>query len=205
VNDDLRLIAVAAASFIATVSLGAYVAHRRITTFDVAANALRGRGTALAIVFTRSGYWPALTCVAVVLFAADLAIWGGVTFAVLLCATQLLSQWAAEFTKEAFARIRPDDWLFHQELGFSFPSGHATTAVVFYGGLLAFVVTSVSWPEVRLALGVVAAIFIAGIPWSRIVLSAHYGSDVLGGMLFGGAWLSLMMLVLRHAPQPRFL
>src|SRR5258708_7811666 len=170
------------------VSLGAYVAHRPLAPFDVELNALRGRGTRFAIGFTRSGYWPALTFVSAIFFAVDFNVRGGITFAVVLCATQLLSQWTAELMKDVFRRIRPDDWIYHQELGFSFPSGHATTAVVFFGGLLFFIFTSVVPPEVRLIAAALTLIFIAGIPWSRIVLSAHYGTDLLGGLLSGSAW-----------------
>jgi membrane-associated phospholipid phosphatase len=39
-----------------------------------------------------------------------------------------------------------------------------------------------------------------GIPWSRLVLAAHYGTDVTGGILFGVAWLCLMLVVLGHVP-----
>jgi membrane-associated phospholipid phosphatase len=182
------------------VSLGTYVSHRPLAPFDVELNALRGRGTRFAIGFTRSGYWPALTLAGAIFFAVDFIVRGSITFAVVLCGTQLLSQWTAELAKEIFRRIRPDDWIYHQELGFSFPSGHATTAVVFFGGLLFFVFTNGLPPDVRLIAGVVMPIFIAGIPWSRIVLSAHYGTDVLGGLLFGGAWLCLMLVLLRHLP-----
>lgn len=197
-NADIRLSVLALCFLVAMISLGGYVAHRPLAPFDVELNALRGRGTPLAIMFTRSGYWPALTSLAVLLFAADFITNGGVVFALVLGATQLLSQWAAERVKEFYRRIRPDDWLYHQELGFSFPSGHATTAVVFFGGLLIFVLSSPLPREVQVAAGVVLAIFVAGIPWSRMVLSAHYGTDVLGGILFGGVWVCLMLMFLRY-------
>lgn len=203
--DDTRLIVLALCCLVAMIALGGYVAHRPLAPFDVELNAMCGRGTPLAIVFTRAGYWPALTCFSIVLLAADFLVRGGVTFAIVLCGTQLLSQWASERLKDIFRRVRPDDWIYHQELGFSFPSGHATTAVVFFGGLL-FFASSLPLPhEAQVAACTVLAIFVAGIPWSRIVLSAHYGTDVLGGMLFGGAWLSLMFVVLRHATaQPGY-
>jgi undecaprenyl-diphosphatase len=181
-------------------ALGMYVAHRPLTALDVEAIVLRGRGTALAVMFTRSGYWPALTGICLLIAAAELSLQGGIAFAFVLGATQLLSQAASDITKMIFKRIRPDDWLYHKELGFSFPSGHSTTAVVFYGGLLLFV-WNMRLPDVFQVMASVAlTIFIAGIPWSRMVLAAHYGTDVIGGLLFGCTWLCLMMLVLRHVP-----
>jgi membrane-associated phospholipid phosphatase len=55
-------------------------------------------------------------------------------------------------------------------------------------------------PGAHVAASAIVAVFLAGIPWSRIALSAHYGTDVLGGLLFGAAWLCLMTVALRHAP-----
>jgi membrane-associated phospholipid phosphatase len=205
VNGDARLIFLGLCCLVASISLGRYGAHRPLAPFDVELNVLRGRGTPLAVMFTRSGYWPALTSLGVVLFAADYIISGGIAFALVLSGTQLFSQWAAERVKDTFKRIRPDDWIYHQELGFSFPSGHATTAIVFFGGLLFFVWSLPLPREAQLTVSAVLAIFAAGLPWSRMVLSAHYGTDVLGGMLFGGAWLCLMLVLLRHVhAQPEW-
>jgi membrane-associated phospholipid phosphatase len=200
VNADVRLVAAAICCLAAMLALGAYVARRPLTGFDLETVALRGRGTKFAVLFTRSGYWPALTGITLVLFAASLIAGTGPVFAIVLGATQLLSQAASDVTKACFKRIRPDDWLFHQELGFSYPSGHATTAVVFYGGLLLFVWNAPGPRSIAVAATVVLVVLIGGIPWSRVVLSAHYGTDVLGGMLFGGAWLCLMAALLRHLP-----
>ena len=199
-SEDVRLIAAALCCFAATLALGAYVAHRPLTPLDVESIALRGRGTPFAVMFTRSGYWPALVAIDLVLGACELIFRGGIAFAMVLAGIQLASQAASDFTKELFSRIRPDDWLHHKELGFSYPSGHATTAVVFFGGILLFV-WNVPLPHaLQVLASVVLAFWIAGIPWSRMVLAAHYGSDVIGGMLFGAAWLYLMVLLLRHLP-----
>jgi membrane-associated phospholipid phosphatase len=200
VNVDQRLGLMAAGAFVVTFVLGASVAGRNPSPFDAMAAALRGQATPLAILFTRSGYWYVLAGLFVVslglciLYRRELpafAVLGGV---------QLLSQFAVEGVKGVFKRTRPDDWLFHKELGYSFPSGHAVTAVVFYGGLL-LVLWSIPMPRVlRIAVSTVLGIWIAGIPWSRVALGAHYASDVLGGAVFGAGWLCIMMLVLRHLP-----
>jgi membrane-associated phospholipid phosphatase len=200
VNEDVRLAGTAACCLIAMLALGAYVSHRPLTPFDVECNALRGRGKALAVMFTRSGYWPVLAGVTLVLGIVELGIRGGLAFTIVLGGTQLLSQAASDFTKEIYKRVRPDDWLYHKERGFSFPSGHATTAVVFFGGLLLFVWTAPLPQAVQIAASAVIAVWIAGIPWSRMVLVAHYGTDVLGGLLFGVAWLCMMTVLLRHLP-----
>jgi membrane-associated phospholipid phosphatase len=121
-------------------------------------------------------------------------------FALLLPAMQLLAQGVIDRIKAIFRRIRPDDWLYHQELGFSFPSGHSCTAVVFYGGLIVYA-WNVPLPDaLRIAVSLVLGVLMIGIPWSRLVLAAHYGTDVTGGILFGVAWLCLMLVVLGHVP-----
>lgn len=199
-NEDVRLVAAALCCFAATLALGLYVAQRPLTPLDIGSIALRGRGTALALMFTRSGYWPALIGINVALGAAELLLRGGIAFAMVLAGTQLASQAASDFTKESFRRIRPDDWLHRKELGFSYPSGHATTAVVFFGGVLMFVWYAPLPVMLKGVASVVLLFWIAGIPWSRMVLAAHYGTDVIGGLLFGAAWLFLMILLLRHLP-----
>jgi membrane-associated phospholipid phosphatase len=198
VTADARLEFVAAICLIAMAVLGAYVAHRPLTPLDVEANALRGRGTRIAVVFTRAGYWPALAGVSVAVFALAEALRWWPAFALLLPVMQLLSQGVVDRIKALFRRIRPDAWLYHQELGFSFPSGHACTAVVFYGGLIVYA-WSVPLPMVlRVAVSLVLGVLVAGIPWSRLVLAAHYGTDVTGGALFGVAWLCGTLIVLGH-------
>ncbi len=122
------------------------------------------------------------------------------TFVIGLAATQLLSQLAVDGIKLIFKRTRPDQWLFHKEIGYSFPSGHATSTIVVFGGLLLFLWSTPGPRAFRLAATIGLAIWIVGIPWSRMALGAHYGTDVIGGMLFGVTWLCLMFLVLRHLP-----
>jgi membrane-associated phospholipid phosphatase len=200
VNDDVRLAVTAVCCLAATLALGAYVAHRPLTPLDVESIALRGIGQPLAVMFTRSGYWPALAAISIAVAVVELILRGGIAFAMVLAGIQLVSQAASDFTKEIFKRIRPDDWLYHRELGFSFPSGHATTAVVFYGGLLLFIWKTPLPPVLRVAVSLALAVWIAGIPWSRMALAAHYGTDVIGGLLFGATWFCLMLLLLRHLP-----
>jgi membrane-associated phospholipid phosphatase len=198
------LIAAAIACFGLTGALGAVVAPHRPKLLDVQAMRLRGRGTPLAVLFTRSGYWPALSAICAIVVAAAFATRTLSLFVVVLGAVQLLSQGAVDGVKAIFRRLRPDDWLFHQELGFSFPSGHATTAVVFFGGLLLFVWSTPLAPVWQTVATVPITIVIAGIPWSRMVLGAHFGTDVLGGMIFGAGWLCLMAVALNDLPPKLF-
>ncbi len=194
------LLGAAAACFAAGLALGAAVQYGALARLDGASARLRGRGMGLARVFTRSGYWQALAVLNVVVFAVLLLDGSSPLPAFALGVVQLLSQGVVAAVKAIFGRPRPEDWLFHQEFGHSFPSGHATTAVVFYGGLLLLISTLPWSPTARAVLAIVPAVWMLGIPWSRIALAAHYGSDVLGGALFGAAWWCVLAVLLRYLP-----
>ena len=66
-----------------------------------------------------------------------------------------------------------------------FPSGHTTAAATF-----AFVLIYLTTRErlslpVRLGLQILAVVFMVLVGWARIVLGAHWPTDVLGGFLLG--------------------
>ncbi len=199
-NADVRLGAVAALCFALALVLGAFVAARPPAALDIASTALRGEATPLAVVFTRSGYWYVLVGMFAVLFGVQILFRQEPVALAVLGGAQVLSQLAAAGIKELFKRARPDDWIVHRELGYSFPSGHAVTTIVFYGGLLLLVWVLPVPRALRPAATMLLGIWIVGIPWSRMALGAHYATDVIGGMVFGAGWLCLVTLVLRHLP-----
>ena len=109
--------------------------------------------------------------------------------------------------KSAFHRARPDgDWLTAVQ-GYSFPSGHALGAVLFYGTLAYLGVRLYRMPGDRpvrryLFVSVCAAVvFWVGV--ARVYLGVHFLSDVLGGWSTGVFWLSLCLAsVHRLWPRP---
>jgi undecaprenyl-diphosphatase len=79
--------------------------------------------------------------------------------------------------------------LSHPFQRWSYPAGHAMTAVICYG-LIAYCLVRArppwkSWALVLFGLG------LATIGFSRVYLGVHWPTDVLGGYLVGGAWLAL--------------
>lgn len=72
---------------------------------------------------------------------------------------------------------------------YSFPSGHAMGATVFYGTLAAIVIWQIRDWRVRAVAIAAAALLIALICFSRIYLGVHYLSDVTAGFLAGVVWL----------------
>jgi undecaprenyl-diphosphatase len=91
--------------------------------------------------------------------------------------------------KGVFQRTRPE--LFdagYQASFYSFPSGHATVAVGFYGMLtviLAYRMRGAAWWAVA-ACGLLVVLLIG---FSRLYLGVHYPTDVLAGYLSALLWL----------------
>lgn len=77
---------------------------------------------------------------------------------------------------------------------YSFPSGHAAGATLFYGVLAAMLVSKIdAWrPRVIIILTAIALILLVAL--SRVYLGVHYLSDVLGGFAEAMAWLTLCLL-----------
>ncbi|AYH45687.1 bifunctional DedA family/phosphatase PAP2 family protein [Azoarcus sp. DN11] len=90
--------------------------------------------------------------------------------------------------KLAFQRPRPVEAVI-LESSYSFPSGHATTAVAFYGFLGYLLIRSAARWKVRVHLFFATAGLVILIGLSRIVLGVHYLSDVWAGYLVGALWL----------------
>ena len=198
---ETRLLIAAVLCACAALALGAFVSSRTPTRIDVEATALRGTAVPLALFFTSLGRWPALLALAVAAAAGAVATRSNVLVVAVLYAAQVASQGANALVKFMFHRARPDAWLEIHETDLSYPSGHAVTAVVFFAGLAllvwhAPVPRTVSAPVVALL-----AVCALGVPWSRIALSAHYLTDVLGGLLLGAAFLCLALVaILRMVP-----
>ncbi len=95
------------------------------------------------------------------------------------------------------ARPRPLDALM-PESDFSFPSGHATIAVAFYG-FLVFVAMRYPkqfvWKNTFFSLGVIIILLIG---LSRLYLGVHYLSDVVAGYLVGTMGLVIGVYVYGH-------
>ena len=74
----------------------------------------------------------------------------------------------------------------------AFPSGHSITAMLLYGvlGFLLWRGLKVAWQR-DLALSVCTVLIVA-IGLTRIYLGVHWPTDVVAGILLGGAWVSLM-------------
>jgi undecaprenyl-diphosphatase len=171
------------------VALGLYVAHRPLTRLDAEAVYFRGQFTPLAVIFTISGRSPALTASCIIAIAVYVFLHLPIVIPLAITGMQLVSQMVVEYCKTLFTRMRPDYWLVGLEAGHSYPSGHSTTAIVFFTGWSVVVALSALPGEIKSALIALFTVWALGIMWSRLALGAHYFSDVFGGAVFGAGWL----------------
>ena len=84
--------------------------------------------------------------------------------------------------KYTVQRVRPLPEVFS---GYSFPSGHSTIIVVFFVSLL-FIINKKEF------LSILAIFTIIAVPVSRVVLGAHFISDVVAGLLLGSIVVDFM-------------
>lgn len=194
---ELLYVAAGATCLGTSFALGFATRSGRTAPFDGSAERLLyGRGVSLAWFFTVSGYGRALIVAYAATFALAAALHRSLLELGALALTQCVSQIAVPRFKLLFGRLRPPNWLIRRELDTSFPSGHSTTAAVTFAGLVLLIVRSSLPQEVKLGTALVPAVFALGIGWSRIVLGAHYLSDVCGGYALGAAWLFTMVAIL---------
>jgi membrane-associated phospholipid phosphatase len=92
--------------------------------------------------------------------------------------------------KVAVARVRPDVPPLHVVSGPSFPSGHATAAAATWAAV-ALVLARGASPRVRAALNGAAVAIAVAVACSRVLLGAHWTSDVVGGLILGWTWFGM--------------
>jgi undecaprenyl-diphosphatase len=101
--------------------------------------------------------------------------------------------------KQAFARARPTwDNPLLTLTSYSFPSGHAAGATLFYGLLAAYLITRSRNPTARTLYVAGAVLMVALVGFSRMYLGVHYLTDVVAAACASGAWLALCLLAVRH-------
>jgi membrane-associated phospholipid phosphatase len=105
----------------------------------------------------------------------------------------LLAPIAETVLKALIGRPRPFD------ASFGFPSGHATAAATFFGAVI-YLAGNIS-PPARTWVRVLAGLAIVLVGLSRVMLRAHWPSDVIGGVALGLALASAAALLARP-PRP---
>ena len=101
--------------------------------------------------------------------------------------------------KHIFLRARPDAALhLVKQGGFSFPSGHSVTSVIFYVVLIYLLNRHCKNDKLRKVLTVICGFLALTIGPSRIYVGVHWPTDVLAGWCIGGAVLMVSICILER-------
>jgi undecaprenyl-diphosphatase len=90
------------------------------------------------------------------------------------------------------------------ETGNSFPSGHVTGSIVFFGLLTYFAWQVWCSSKAKASSSVFYAAITIVVGFDRIYLNVHWFSDVLGGCLLGTFWLTFSILVFQLKSSKKF-
>lgn len=85
--------------------------------------------------------------------------------------------------------------------GYSFPSGHAFSAIIVYGFLIYLTWTMIKTTAMRITILFISILLIFLIGISRIYLNVHYLTDVLGGYTSGLSWLIFCIIMVNTIKQ----
>jgi undecaprenyl-diphosphatase len=146
-----------------------------------------------------------ITLIIIVLTAASIAMWRERP---LLGLTILLSMVVMDAAVRigwlSWERLRPDIIAggLARPSEHSFPSGHTAKSLAVYGLLIAEWFRASRNPiEKALAIAVFAIIAL-GTPFGRVRMGVHWPTDVLGGWIIAGTWLTFLLVALRKAEKP---
>ena len=124
---------------------------------------------------------------------------------VLACALIGLLELSSLGVKELVGRARPDFALFPPAASSAaFPSGHALHAFLFFGFLVYLCHAHVQQSKLRYVLQGLIVLLALAIGLSRVYLGVHWPSDILGGFLYGGIFLWVVVYTVRNPWLRRF-
>ena len=105
-----------------------------------------------------------------------------------------------ELIKVIVQRPRPISHLLF-ETDFSFPSGHATIGTVFLLASILLIAPLIKKTLYKKLFIVITSILFLLIALSRIYLSVHFASDIIGGILLGSLMYLLSSLIICHKKE----
>lgn len=189
--------------FILFIVLGYLVKYQPVLEFDLAISRSFSAFRPVWLVntmkmITRTGYlkWGGAAVIVIAIILALYKYYRAATFLIVAMSAALI----ANYFKYYFLRVRPDPAIIGFETiaasGPSFPSGHATFSAAVYGFMIILIFLKVKGKK-KYYLASMPTMLLTAILFSRVYLGVHYFTDVLGGLLLGGAWsLSLSVTYL---------
>lgn len=121
-------------------------------------------------------------------------LWGKKTYIIPLLAVVSGGGLFNLIGKSVLHRERPETALY-SESTFSFPSGHSTVAVAFFGFIIYILMRGGLKLKYKIGILFFGAVLILLVGLSRLYLGVHFLSDVLGGYLLGLFWLIIGIII----------
>lgn len=171
-------------------------AARRAGIVEVVRDLLPSAADPIGIALTQLGdVWLLMVALALFVWFGAERRDGALALALALGALGLVVGLKALF---ALDRPRPDLWAYEVD-GYGFPSGHALGSTVVWGALAWL--GSFSTRERRLG---AAAVVVAVVGLSRVVLGVHYLGSVLAGFVIGAGFLVMTLRISEREPLRAF-
>lgn len=117
------------------------------------------------------------------------------TIGFLVAINLVLSFGLGQIVKLLFVRERPTLNVLIDIGGYSFPSGHSTVSIAFYGFLIYLCYKKIDNKLLKWFLIILQILLVLVIGYSRIYLGAHFPSDVIAGYLLGLSFVIIYIKV----------
>jgi undecaprenyl-diphosphatase len=129
--------------------------------------------------------------------AAFLFLWRYRRFGLLLIGAMAVDTFLVELFKTIIKSPRPLNGIIVAS-GYSFPSGHTTSSLVFFGVLTYFVWKNWDSAKVKALTGVLYVSITAVVGFDRIYLNVHWFSDIVGSIFLGAFWVALCISLFKY-------
>lgn len=116
------------------------------------------------------------------------------SWAIFFCITMACALFSDYLLKDMFQIARPVDQII-PEVGWGFPSGHATAAAVFFFTYYYAVREKIHRHAVSIFWTLVAFALLLSVGVSRVYLGVHFTTDVLAGFALGTFWSMVSILL----------
>ncbi|MDF2534809.1 MAG: hypothetical protein K0R18_966 [Bacillales bacterium] len=124
-------------------------------------------------------------------------------FGLFIIIVNALSPILNTFLKNTFQRPRPNIDPYYLYTSFSFPSGHATSAIVLFT-TICFLIYHLHSNKFK-PFVFFSVLMVGLIGFSRVYLGVHYPTDILGGFIIGTMWLMLSIFIFNNFGQIIFI
>lgn len=178
---------------LASVVIGAFILIQPFISFDIIAEHYieflhKDIVVSMAEQFTLFGNWQVAGILTVISFLVLIFV-KKYKLAQFFIGSVLFSQVITLILKVLIGRERPLSNGFDGVSAFSFPSGHVVTAVTLWFSLAYILAQSANSKVVKKLIWIMPIVVVVCVSISRIILSAHWTSDVIGGFIIGIFWL----------------